>query len=269
MEYYRTDLAMDAKENFEKDNVEIKGVRLERKEGSIPVTTVQVETPEGARQMHKPIGTYITIEIPDREEKEEKVVKAICGSIKKLQGKKRWDRVLVVGLGNRDITPDRVGPETIKYIDVSSHILAIAPGVLAQTGMETGNIIFALVEQEQPDVVIAVDALATSSVERLVTTIQMTDTGIHPGAGVGNNRQVLDKKNLGRDVIAIGVPTVVDALTIVADSLDKIGGKPLLEYLEQDPFSSLYVTPGNIDEAVFRMSNYISRAINETFGMEA
>lgn len=241
----RTDLALEAKESYEADDVRIRGVRVKEEkdeEKEIYTTTVVIETENGARAMGKPAGTYITLEAPNmsapdegshREISEElahhlrELMKGVCppdGS------------VLVVGLGNREVTPDALGPDVVNNLNITRHMIrvygrisdelrtsgevsAIVPGVMAQTGMETVEIIRGVVEETQPDVVIVIDALAARSTKRLNRTIQITDTGINPGSGVGNHRNAINQEELGVPVIAVGVPTVVDAATIVNDTL--------------------------------------------------
>ncbi|WP_343208960.1 GPR endopeptidase [Anaerolentibacter hominis] len=262
----RTDLALEAKERFEQDNVEIKGVILEKEGKRIPVTTVVIETQEAADKMQKPIGTYITIEIPEEGARDEKVLETFYKYFQKLKKDNSWKKALVVGLGNREVTPDRLGPEMTKYILVSRTLNTIAPGVLGQTGMETVSIIKGIVAETKPDVLVAVDALAARNTKRLNRTIQMTDTGIHPGAGVGNFRPALNRDTLGIDVIAVGVPTVVDALTIVADNLEKLGAQELLTYMDQKELREFFVTPNDIDESIFHMSRLLAEGMNAVFG---
>ena len=191
----------------------------------------------------------------------------------------------MVGLGNRDATPDALGPRVIKEIEIGSSIYAIAPGVMAQTGMETAEYIHALVKEMSPDLIIAVDALAARKVNRLNTTIQISDTGICPGSGVGNHRKEISKRTLGIPVISIGVPTVVDAATIVNDAMDKLievlsasaafeslkssmenmdmyEKYQLIKEILEPAGGDMYVTPKDIDENVKNLSIILSDAIN-------
>jgi spore protease len=199
--------------------------------------------------------------------------------------------VLIVGLGNREVTPDALGPYVVDNLFVTRHLIkeygnefkvknrlgnvsAISPGVMGQTGMETAEIIKGIIEETHPKLIIVVDALAARSISRLNTTIQLTDTGISPGSGIGNNRNALNAETLGIKVIALGVPTVVDAVTIVADTLTQYMEKTGFEEKEIDQFVSeirgqqmdnMFVTPKNIDEAVKRISYTVSEALNSCF----
>lgn len=299
MKEFRTDLALEVRESFEKEDVEIKGVALKEefdKKTNVKVTTVEIRTQQGAQAMRKPIGTYITIEAQDFLEKDityHKTISSILTQyLKRLFKKVKNGPVLVVGLGNREATPDSLGPKVVDGLCVTRHFIkefgdtftikekdhplcAIAPGVMAQTGMETMELLKGIVKEIQPACVIAVDALAARSTNRLITTVQLTDTGICPGAGIGNNRQALNKESLGVDVIAIGVPTVVDAMTIVRDSLEYLFGQQEFTESQRDEFFqeitqnsgiiNMFVTPKNIDESVQWISDTISEAINSCF----
>ena len=289
----RTDLALEIRESFEKDNVEIRGVEItERYKGSkrVKVTAVKIKNAIGATLMNKPVGNYITIEAPELQNKDEdyhsEVSEIIAQELEKLvpDTAKNGD-VLVVGLGNREATPDVLGPQVVDNLFVTRHLAkeygkkmrslsAIAPGVMGQTGMESSEILKGLVKEIKPSLVIIVDALAARSTARLNKTVQLTDTGISPGAGIGNNRQEISKQSLGVDVIALGVPTVVDAGTIVRDrmeeALKKQGYKAeeieaFLYHIEADKIENMFVTPKNVDEAVKSMSYTISEAINKCF----
>lgn len=281
----RTDLAIEARESYQGTNVEIKGVILEeeyKKEGNINLTKVRIETEEGARAMGKPIGTYITLESANLRQPEPEDIDSIKKELAEqisglLHGKKK---VLVVGLGNREATPDSLGPRTIEKINVLGRkgweIRAIAPGVMAQTGMETARMVKGIVAEMKPEILIVIDSLAARSAKRLVSTIQLTDTGIHPGAGVGNHRQALNKETLGVDVIALGIPTVIESATIVSDTLDSLHDifptvikslakseklRLIRELLEPD-IRELYVTPKDIDENMTILGNTISSSLN-------
>ena len=294
-----TDLALEDKERFESDNVEISGVSMEEfydEEHEIRVTEVKILTENGAKSMRKPIGTYITMEmanlaLPDEEYHHvvaEELSKYV-GNVLQMDKEKEDYTVLVVGLGNRDVTPDALGPHTVECLNVTRHIVkeygkyamgeeavnmvsAIAPGVMAQTGMESYEIIKGIVETTKPDAVIVVDALAARNTKRLNRTIQIADTGIHPGSGVGNHRNEISKETLGVPVIAIGVPTVVDAATIVRDTMEN-----LLSTLETDDkyemmqeliaphLYGMFVTPKDIDESIDRIGATIAEGLNLLF----
>ena len=243
----RTDLALEDKERFESDNVEVQGVSLKEdydEEREIKVTTVKIETENGAKVMRKPVGTYITMEAPNMavpdEDYHDEISKELAKFLARFIKKDKEDfSILVVGLGNRKVTPDALGPYVVDNLNITRHIVkeygkyamgednvrlvsAIVPGVMAQTGMETVEIIKGIVRETKPDMMIAVDALAARSSKRLNRTIQITDTGINPGSGVGNHRNAITKDTVGIPVLAIGVPTVVDAATIVNDTMENL-----------------------------------------------
>ncbi|NLY48073.1 MAG: GPR endopeptidase [Clostridiales bacterium] len=294
----RTDLALEARESFPDDDVEIKGVTLDEdfdEENNIRITTVVIKDEAGAKAMQKPMGTYITIEAPDMKDSSEDYNKPVSEHVekvlKKLAGNLLGGEVLVVGLGNREVTPDALGPYVVDNLFVTRHLIrefgsefkeknklgnvsAISPGVMAQTGMETLEIIKGIIKETDPKLIIVIDALASRSVRRLNTTIQLTDAGISPGSGVGNNRKALNEETLGVKVIAIGVPTVVDAGTIVADTLTKymeengFGEEDIFKFISEVNGTQVYnmfVTPKNIDELVKQISYTISEALNSCF----
>ncbi|MDF2944337.1 MAG: hypothetical protein K0S01_3195 [Herbinix sp.] len=294
----RTDLALEVRESFPEDDVEIKGVILTEnydEKNRIRVSTVEIKDARGAKAMQKPIGTYITIEAPEIEKSDEDyhrpVSDEIAKQLRKLAGDLKREEVLVVGLGNREVTPDALGPQVVDNLFITRHLIreygnefkdkhhlgsvsAISPGVMAQTGMETVEIIQGIVKETNPKLLIVIDALASRSVNRVNTTIQLTDTGISPGSGVGNNRKALNEESLGTKVIALGVPTVVDAATIVADTLTKYMEKSGFDEVEINQFISeireqqidnMFVTPKNIDESIKRISYTVSEALNSCF----
>ena len=207
----RTDLALERRESIQGDR-EIHGVILEEEtcaDGKIKVSTVEIKNDHGSKVMGKPKGTYITVEVEQMNEKD--VIRETIVQLKKLLDTNKKKKILVTGLGNREITPDALGPWTIDQLFVTRHLIqeygevfqkrnqmrnicAIAPGVMAQTGMEAKEILQGVVEKIEPDVVIVIDALAARSVRRLNRTIQLTNTGISPGAGVGNNRKALNRE---------------------------------------------------------------------------
>ena len=274
----RTDLALEARERFEED-AEIRGVSVEEQydeKRDIRLTKVFIESENGAKAMGKPIGTYITLEAPKLSDPDEdyhrEVSETLAEYLKELLGTGQERSVLVVGLGNRDVTPDALGPEVVNNLRITRHVVreygraafakekihmvsGIVPGVMAQTGMETLEIVRGVAEETRPDVIVAIDALAARSSKRLNRTIQISDAGIHPGSGVGNHRHSLTKETTGVPVIAIGVPTVVDAATIVYDATrDRNAVLPGL--------NSMFVTPKDIDETIKRLSFTISEALN-------
>jgi len=279
----RTDLAMEAKEKFENDNVEISGVEVSETTNSnsdITITTVKITTENGSKIMSKPKGIYITFEAPRMSESDNnyntKVSIELSKVIKKLlpSSKQKKPVILLVGLGNRMVTSDSLGPNVIDRINITRHIqtefgeyalderqqyliCSIVPGVMAQTGMDTSEIIQGIVKKIKPDMVIAIDALAARSSKRLNRTIQIADTGIKPGSGVGNHRSEISKATLGVNVLSIGVPTVVEAAAIVHDANTESEVPPHL--------NGMYVTSKDIDEAVCKLSNVIADALNLSF----
>lgn len=309
----RTDLALETRERFVSDHVEIPGVSVEEtydEEREIRTTRVVVETENGAKMMGKPVGTYLTIEAPNMavpdEDYHREISKKLAEDIKELVPERKEEvSVLVVGLGNREVTPDALGPYVADHLHVTRHIVkeygkyamgkdqvylvsAIVPGVTGQTGMETLEIVKGIVEETEPDFVVAIDALAARNSKRLNRTIQITDTGICPGSGVGNHRLALNRETLGVKVIGIGVPTVVDAVTIVNDTMEnfivalessellKSVGETLRSYNEAEKqelireliaphLNGMYMTPKNIDDTIKRVSFTISEALNILF----
>ena len=278
----RTDLALEAREGIGEAEGEIHGVSVEEsydRKNEIRVTRVVIETKNGARAMGKPMGVYITLEAPGMIEPEEdyhqEISSALAGQLKSIiPDAEKEQSILVVGLGNRDVTADALGPHVADNLFVTRHVVkeygkaaynksrmhmvsSIVPGVMAKTGMESAEIIRGVVEQTRPDLVIVVDALAARSTKRLNQTIQITNTGIHPGSGVGNHRNALTKESLEVPVIAIGVPTVVDAATIVNDATSGRMPANLTE------LNNMYVTSKDVDYQVKQISHIICDAINE------
>lgn len=287
----RTDLALEAKETVQKPDEDIRGVRIEEKndeENEIYITRVIIESKNGAKVMGKPMGTYITLEAPKMatpdEDYHREISEKVAGQIKELlpDGKEELS-VLVVGLGNREVTADALGPNATDQLHITRHVVrefgkaaynnnkmhmisALVPGVMAKTGMETCEIICGVAGQTKPDVIIAIDALAARSTKRLNRTIQITDTGIQPGSGVGNHRHALTEETLGVPVIGIGIPTVVDAGTIVGDAVEQVEREMLfcsdVHALKMAELQNMYVTTKDIDDVVNRLSYTISEAIN-------
>lgn len=297
----RTDLAVELKENLTGKGEQISGFSCKEeyhRQKNIRVSTVVISDEATSESMGRQIGTYITVEAPGLADGDEKlrkdVAEIISEKLRVLLGILEKKSILVVGLGNRDATPDALGPRTIDGLVVTRHLIlelgtafqekyhltsffAVAAGVLAQTGMESGEVVKSIVRELKPDLVVAVDSLAARSTERLGTTIQLTDTGIYPGAGIGNNRQALNRDTLGVPVIAVGVPTVVDAATIVEERLLKLLQKQgiseteteqILREAEKDGEKALFVTPKGIDELVHQAGDTIAEAINLCFCRE-
>ena len=242
----RTDLALEATERFTEENVEVRGVEVHEdynEEKDIRTTVVKITTENGARTMGRPQGSYITIEAPGLSVHDEDYHREISLEIARHLQKEKMHR-----------------------------ISGIIPGVMAQTGMETSEIIQGIVAETKPDIVIAIDALAARSTRRLNRTIQITDTGINPGSGVGNHRVGLTEENLQVKVIGIGVPTVVDAATIVHDSmahlleaLEEAEQKEFLEEMISPHLHTMFVTPKDVDETVKYLSFTISEGLNMAF----
>lgn len=241
----RTDLAVEARDMYvekEKEPKEIKGVVFQEKEhGGIKVSYVDIDA-EGQERLGKKAGSYITIYadgVKRQDTKKQKLAAdMLAAELRNLLQKNNianGAEGLIVGLGNWNVTPDALGPMTVEKILITSHLFkleyetvasgyrpvsAITPGVMGITGIETSDTVSGIIEKSQPDFVIAIDALASRSIERVNETIQLSDSGIHPGSGVGNKRKELSYETLGIPVIAIGVPTVVDAVTITSDTID-------------------------------------------------
>ena len=303
----RTDLALESKEMYkEKNNKEADGVILEEEEiDGTKISKVRIINEIGSEKLGKPIGNYITLDIPQFTEYDgelmDSVSKVLGKILKELIKVKKDDRVLVVGLGNWNVTPDALGPKVIEGIMVTRHlskvmpeameenmisVAAISPGVLGTTGIETGEVIKSLVDKIKPSLVICIDALAARRIQRLNKTIQISDTGISPGAGVGNHRKAINEKELGVKVIAVGVPTVVDASTIANDTMDMVldnlineaqEGKEFYNMLKNidknakevlikemlNPyFGDLIVTPKEVDLIIDSLSKIIANGIN-------
>ena len=289
-----TDLAVEIQEECSGRQGEIPGVVLEqyKEDGKgIRVTKIQIQTADGAKRMGRPIGNYMTLESADDEH-----------SDKNLSGTKLPDTnllasyingllpssahsFLIVGLGNANMTADALGPLTIEKMaqsGMASYTSMIVPGVFAQTGMESCEIIQGIVQQTSPDCIITIDALAARSAFRLGTTVQLTDTGIRPGSGVGNARKGITKENMKIPVIAIGIPTVVSAAAIVSDAMDSLkqigynetilGSIAMLDKEEYyqlisevfaPELGSLFVMPKNLDEELDTMSSLLAASLSQ------
>lgn len=300
----RTDLALEINENIDQSDSRYKGIIVNEivdDKTQIKVTVLEIVNKNGEKILNRPMGAYITIEAEELgcadEEYGARLTKILSHHIEELvkpytSGKKD---ILVVGLGNREVTADSLGPDVIDKLGINSHlregendetrIAAICPGVMAQTGMETADIIKGVVKITKPAVVIAIDALAARNANRLNTTIQLSDRGINPGSGVGNHRVGITKENIGVPVVAIGVPTVIDAPTIVYDAIDTFltslsevegleGFEGIMElYTEDEKYAlakevvspamaEMYVTPKDIDCNVQVIGSIIADSIN-------
>ena len=291
-----TDLAVEIQEECRGDKGEIPGVVLEKYEektdagiNGVDVTKIEIKTTEGAERMGRPIGTYLTIERKERNEKEEEKEKEIVATSDILATylqtliPKTVRSILTVGLGNASMTADALGPRTVEKLaqsGMASYASMMVPGVFAQTGMESSEIIKGIVQRMEPDCIITIDALAARSAFRLGKTVQLTDTGIRPGSGVGNTRKGINKDTMGVPVIAIGIPTVVSAAAIVSDAMDALkrigynesilGSVAMLDQEEYYQLISevfapslgdLFVMSRNLDAELDEMSSLLAGAL--------
>ena len=300
MQSYRTDLARESRELAGND---LQGVSQSKEQhGPLLVERIVIETPEAADRLDKPQGRYITIDADNLSDREPEVFTALSERIAEelsnlLDGIPEQADMRVIGLGNRFVTPDALGPETADRIYVTRHIRtnapelapqgmravsAMAPGVLGTTGMETVEVVKGLVEHAKPAAVICVDALAARSTDRIHRTVQLSDTGISPGSGIGNMRDTLNRETLGVPVIAIGIPMVVYAATIAADTIGMVAqrtGLPdnealraLVDEVVREHFGPMIVTPKDIDllteDAAEILSNGINRMLHRAYYAE-
>lgn len=303
----RTDLALETQEMYKEENKNyIPGTEVkEYKEGDINITDVKVIDERGEEIIGKPKGSYITIEIPEfvhyDTDSMENVSKVLAKTLSPLIKLEDSMTALVVGLGNWDVTPDAVGPKVVSKLMITRHlkelvpdsidegirpVCGISPGVLGTTGMETSEIIKGVVEKVKPNLVICVDALASRRMQRVNKTIQISSTGISPGAGVGNKRTEISERTIGIPVIAVGIPTVVDAATLANDTIDividqmtaeaKAGGKffEMLDSIDREekekmikevlhPYvGDLMVTPKEVDMVIESVAKILANGIN-------
>lgn len=301
-----TDLALEIAENICKTS-NIDGVEMQTERSSLDntvLTIVNVTNDKGIEAMQKPIGSYITLESAYIKENNidahEELISILSRHIKNLCPK-NTETILVIGLGNSHVTPDSLGPKVVDKILVTRHIkdtvpddinncvasvAALAPGVMGITGIETAEVVKGVTDKVKPDLVIAIDALAARKVSRVNSTIQLSDTGVSPGAGVGNKRKTIDKETLGVPVIAIGVPTVVDAATMANDTIERVieafikeskKGSQFYNMLKEtaeeekynlikevlDPYAeNMFVTPKEVDAVIENLVNIIANSIN-------
>ncbi|MGN1004381.1 MAG: GPR endopeptidase [Oscillospiraceae bacterium] len=280
----RTDLALEAREIWAegaREEERIDGVEaLESTREGYPVTTVRITNERGAHALGKPVGTYVTLELTGLKRREEdafpRAAKALAAELRELLSVGEGESVLVVGLGNRAITPDNIGPNAVGYTLVTRHLVeqvpehfghfrpvaALAAGVLATTGVESGELVRAVTDKIKPACVIAIDALASRSLHRICSTIQLADTGITPGSGVGNHRTALNRETLGVPVIALGVPTVVDVATLCADVLAEAGKGDLEPEALRGAGAGLMVTPRDIDQSAADLAKVIGYGVD-------
>lgn len=275
---FRTDLAVEAIENH-KTAAALPHVRQsDRTLEGFAVHEVRILSEDAAREIGKPQGRYLTLELDALIRREEdafpRACKALSTMLRELLPHPNDGPVLIAGLGNRMITPDAIGPQTADHVIATRHLVAqspaifadwrpvsaLAPGVLGQTGVETGEVICGVLDRVRPAAVIAVDALAAGRLSRLLRTVQLADTGITPGAGVGNARAALNEQTLGVPVIAVGVPTVVDGATLAHEISSQLG-QPACEALD-DLSQPVMITTRDIDREVADISRMIGYAVN-------
>ena len=302
----RTDLALEVNEQVNREKGRLKGViinEMKDNKTGIKVTVLEITGKEGVKALHRPEGKYITIEAgklgTTDDEYSQRTAVILAKNLEELLSgyirEKEKATVLVLGLGNADVTADALGPDVVKNIEINRHyakeagiqvaVAGLAPGVMAQTGMETAELVRGVVQQLKPDVLIAIDSLAARDSSRLNTTIQLSSQGIHPGSGVGNHRVGITEDVVGVPVLAIGVPTVVDAPTIVNDTMEnfihaleesetlKSVGETLRSYNQGEKYelvkeliaphlNGMFVTPKDVDEMIHQISHTIAEALN-------
>ena len=289
----KIDLALEAKELAEgsaAQTTRLAGVKAQ--EDTVfgyPLTRVEILNREGEAALGKPKGTYLTLELPQLPREREEVLRAargVAAVLEALPTLPKQGSVLVAGLGNRRVTPDAIGPRATDFLLVTRHLVqtmpqdfsalrpvsALAAGVTGTTGIESGELIGAVVKKLKPACLIAVDALAARRQERVCRTVQVSDTGIVPGSGVGNARMALDEEHLGIPVIAVGVPTVVEAATLCLDLLDQARQEGFDPALFRQEGAEWFVTPRNVDSEVETLSRVlglgISTALHVDFSVE-
>ena len=305
---FRTDMAVERTDIYKKVNniqKDINGIEAENElQKDIEISRVKITNEEGEKALAKPIGNYITLDVKNMktadDEKIEEIAEAVANELRNVIGKHINDTedILIVGLGNLEVTPDSLGPKVISHIEITRHILeympklmpadtrpvsAISPGVLGTTGIETMEILKGIVENIKPKLLIVIDALAARSIERISSSIQIADTGIVPGAGVDNKRKEISKKTLGIPVIALGIPMVVDLASITNDCINlfieslqqkAMSNEYLNELKEKDNYEeikealiprdyNMIVTPKEIDILIENMSKIVSKGINK------
>lgn len=284
---YRTDLAVENHELLEQAKAKATGyIKKQRQiDEDISVIEIEILTEEGEKAFGKPSGTYITLEIEGILEQKDgirqRASKALAEELKKLIPFDYYLKVLTVGLGNEKVTPDSLGPHTVDKVKITSHLFTMFgcdgdwemsnvsgfnPSVTGVTGMETADLIQKVASMVKPDVVVVIDSLAAKNIERMSTTIQLCDTGIQPGAGMGNRRKAISEETLGCKVISVGVPTVIDSRTLIIEAAENIASwdeQKTGEYLDSREFDMI-VTSTDIDEIIKDFSEIIANAINIT-----
>ena len=277
-EQRRTDLALEARELWRGGAEELPGVTTrERRSFGYAVTAVEITEESAAKALGKPVGTYVTLDLrpywEHAEDALERAASAVGEELRALLGRE-VKTALVVGLGNGAMTPDAIGPQTAEHVLVTRHLMrdsafaaltavgVLVPGVLGRTGMEAAETIRGAVRTVRPDVLLAVDALSSRSLARVCTTVQLSDTGIVPGSGVGNRRRALSRASLGIPVIAVGIPTVVDAATLALDILEEAGAESVDPAALREHGADVMVTPRDIDAQIRELSRVVGYGIN-------
>lgn len=291
--FFRTDLAVERREIFKranKINSEIDGIKIETKNlNDIKVTNVKIENEKGSEALKRKIGNYITIDLDTINnlslEKEKEVIQVFSDELKMIidQHIDKSDEILIVGLGNLNATPDSFGAKVVENIEITRHIKmflpnaidktvrsvsAIVPGVLGTTGIETIEIVKGITNNIKPKLIIAIDSLCSKNIDRIGKSIQISDTGIVPGGGVGNRQEELSEETLGIPVVGVGIPTVLDAATIVIDTLNncdiQIKEDELVNKMKLNKFNFI-VTPKEIDSLIEKITTIVSEGINMSF----
>lgn len=294
-----TDLVLELQEELKEEETEKNGIvikRGERKEGKIKEVIVKISNKKGETLLGKPQGTYITLEMGDLSQNDGEYHKEMSHLFAEHMERlvQNDTKILFAGLGNRNVTPDALGPFVMENLFITNHLgevpffqnmresMAVMPGVMAQTGIETGEVLKGIIDRERPDVLVVVDALAAKNAERLNRTIQICDTGISPGAGVKNKRKEISRKTMGIPVIAVGVPTVISIPAIAGDIMESLSQilheekwvrqyaawsdrekyQFMAEVLPKELYE-LFVTPKEIDESIRRISYTISEGLNQ------
>jgi spore protease len=285
--FVHTDLAIEERERFEK-NIEIFGVEIEKKKigEKCVATKMVIRNDTAASKMNKSKGTYLTIECDDISKSKKEISCYLENVLRREVEKIKPEKILIVGLGNDRATPDSLGPKVVERIKVTENVCCIAPGVYSKTGMETFNIVHGVADKERIDMIIAIDSLAARNVSRIARTVQYTDTGIVPGSGVGNHRVGLNREMLKIPVVAIGIPTVINCVNIVHDSLNQIlqllneyeqlkkvtdtfgilSSEEKYEFIEDimaGGMGNMYVTPKDIDELIDITAQTVADIINK------
>lgn len=289
--FFRTDMAVERRDLYKSANKiedEINGIECEEEKiEDIAITRVKITTKEGEEALQKPIGNYITIDTKKihniSEEKENKIIEVFSKELSSLVNKhvKNNEEILIVGLGNLYATPDSLGSKVVENVEITRHVKlylpnaidenvrsvsAFTPGVLGITGLETLEVVKGIVDNIKPKLVIAIDSLCSKNIDRINKSIQICDTGIVPGGGVGNRREELSQDTLGVPVVAVGVPTVLDAATIVLEALNvcevKYSEDDIITKMKLNNFNFI-VTPKEIDELIDNMSVIVSEGINQ------